>query len=141
MTVYASSSFQFAKLVGGLAGLNMMCCFPKKGRFRQNLSFSTTKNSIPQIWHNWNLTCFTHKKMSMSRPSIWYRLRVSGQNGEILVIFSPKGTSLVNRAWKRLILPIFGRRLQKIVIFFLQNFKTKMECLSFLFVLVSVKSQ
>ena len=81
---------------------------------------SNKKTSIPQIWHNWNLMCFTHKKLRMSRPSIWYELQVSGQNGEFLVIFFPKGMILVSMDRKRPILPIFGRWLQKIVIFFVK---------------------
>ena len=75
------------------------------------------------------MTCFTQKKLSMSRPSIWYKLWVSGQNGEFLAIFFPRGTSLVNRAQKRLILPIFwcGLRvlITKNLIFFSKISKLK----------------
>ena len=41
MTAYPSSSFRFAKLVGGLTGSNVMHNFPKIGGFRQNLSLPT----------------------------------------------------------------------------------------------------
>ena len=41
MTIYASSSCWYEKLVGGLTGSNVMRNFPKKGGFRQNLSLLT----------------------------------------------------------------------------------------------------
>ena len=41
MTAYPSSSFQFAKLFGGLTGSNVTRNFPKKGGFHQNLSLLT----------------------------------------------------------------------------------------------------
>ena len=69
--------------------------FPESCGFCQNLSL-LTKISIPKNWHNGNLTYFTHKKSSMSRPLIWYKLQVIGQNSEFLVNFSLKGMRLDN---------------------------------------------
>ena len=140
MTVYASSSFWYAQLVGGLTGLDVTRHFLKVVDFVKICHFRQKKRKflkidIIGIWRALHI-----------KNCAWVDLRF-GMSYELVAKPENFWWIFYQREWVWSTWPEKGRFYQflcvnykKIVNFFLKNFNTKIECLSFLSVLVSVTS-